>query len=177
MPPDQWRLLLNGMVLQGEQGWTADRENLDAFEKRSGFKLPDSYRSFCTVCGPGELCGHFWIASPGYPGSSPDLRVHFDLSSVHDDLRKTCEAFSPEPGQWQHASFFARTPTTDYCFWDLKEVTNPDKNEYAIFIVDRSFQIRRAADNFWDFVVQVCMADSLSLYENPTSRTFRFAPL
>jgi hypothetical protein len=170
---DAWRQLLAGLDLVGELHPVAV-ETLDAYERRSGFKLPASYRHFCRVFGPGSITDWFEIAVPDFKGRSPNRH---DLDTVgrnsHDHLE--WQAYSDDPQQYERAVIFGSDCTGARFFWDPAERTGRRGDECAVYAVWRDWTRGRVCDTFWEFASICLHRGSRTLYDDPPDLVFRAA--
>ena len=119
-------------------------EDLDAYEARTGFRLPDSYRQFCLVFGPGALDGALDIRTPGFPDDDlstlNDRRISAERSRRYDNPQRAARMI-----------LFGSAVTADVFGWDPGEVTDAGRNEYAIYMRRRDEpEIERLASTFRD---------------------------
>ena len=112
---------------------------LDDFEAEVGFRLPQSYRDYIAVFGPGKLLTDWDIAAPGYGRG-----WSYDLSSMNASIRE------PDAGEEQY--YFCIAYKDCYC-WNLNEVTDSDANEYAIYL-----GTERIASTFREFVEGIALS-------------------
>src|SRR5205085_8927147 len=82
---------------------------LKAFERRTKVKLPQSYRCFIKVFGPGELAYEYRFLAPGYP-KHPD---YIDMVKFNEDTKKrlTKDVLKSyrDPERIERLLFFCRT--------------------------------------------------------------------
>ena len=148
--------------------------NLDAYETKHHFPLPESYRSYALAFGlgwfsvgdPDESLHEFHIAIPGYHASMPDG----DPASMTQWFRDACgpdyaqtyaERYDDGPRATRLVLF---TFQTDWGFfgWDPDEVTDPDAHEYAIYRLPRDGRkVARVADTFAAFLLDVVFEGKL----------------
>jgi hypothetical protein len=136
-------------------------EDLDAFEESQGFPLPASYRSFVLRFGIGEFgAKEIEIASPGYP---KDL-ARYDLARMNrsrgmdhwsdDDLRSM---FGPDTARARRLVLFAEDRDEGVYGWDTRDVTDPDRHEYGVYLLRESERMSRMAETFAEFVAGRCL--------------------
>lgn len=143
----------------GPVRWPSDRV-LDAYEARAGLKLPEGYRRFIRLFGPGELAGRFSIASPGYPS----FTYRVDMDRLNEDFRRKpddeLEEFWDDPERARRMVMFCSTGGVNYFGWDPREVTDPARHEYAIYEVPQGLDtIPRRAGTFREFLEGYCLGD------------------
>jgi hypothetical protein len=173
MNEDDWRQMLAGLDLIGELHPVA-LQTLDAYEQRTGFKLPASYRHFCCTFGPGSLMDWFEIAVPDFKGRSPNSH---DLETVGRNAHEHREwqEYSDDPQQYERAVIFGGDCTAAHYFWDPTQRTDKRRHECAIYVVWRDWSRERVCDTFWEFA-NICLhRGSRTLYESPPDLAFRAA--
>jgi hypothetical protein len=169
---DAWRQLLKALNTIGELHPIAT--TLDAYEKRSGFKLPSSYRHFRRVFGAGRIGDWFEIAVPGFTGKSPGS---YDLETVGGTYRERLEwrEYSDDPQQFERGIVFGSDCTGALFLWDPAERTDRRRHECAIYAVWRDWSRERVCDTFWEFA-NICLhRGDRTLYEEPPRVGFRAA--
>lgn len=150
---------------------------LNGFESKRGLKLPNSYRSYCMVFGAGIFSDAVKIATPGYKGQVHVCQIEQLEEMGHEGLEY--EEYSPNPEQHKRAIFFAFDMFRSYHFFDPAEITDRANNEYAIYTLFDSWEVKRIADNFWMFVTDVCLGSKSSvIYGESSMRPFQvFGPV
>jgi len=119
---------------------------LDAYEQRTGFRMPIAYREFIKVFGPGELAGVHTIRAPGYrlTGHGEYIRwfnseIDFDGckdNRVYRTVEETAEIYE-EPERITRLIYFASNISGDDYGWDPEDLRDPASREYEIYIVRR----------------------------------------
>ena len=137
-----WREFYDALNIEPE-GWeeTVPKptvEQLDRFEAETGFRLPQSYREYILVFGPGKLLTDWAIAAPGYGGS-----WFYDLQAMQEHLRYR--------GQ-QHQYWYFCLAYKDRYYWDPAEVTDHDRHECAVYRIPEGGPVVRVSDTFRGFV-------------------------
>lgn len=173
MNEDAWRQLLKSLEALGESH-PVETSALDAYEKRSGFRLPVSYRHYCRVFGPGNIGDWFEIAVPGFTGKAPK---RYDLETLgrlyHDHLE--WEEYSDDPQQYERAVIFGSDCTGARFLWDPAEQTDKRRRECAVYVVWRDWSRERLCDTFWEFA-NICLhRRDRTLYDEPPRVGFRAA--
>lgn len=167
-----WSQLLASLTVQGVL-LPISSEQLGAYERRTGFRLPGSYRSFCRVFGPGTLAEWFEIAAPFYCGSFSE---QFGLDAKNDWYRNGTEwdEYVEDQDQFRRAVLFAGDHTGAAYFWDQARPSVPEANEYAIYSVARDYAVAYVCATFWEFV-RICLhqGDKTLDGDLPPPRTFR----
>jgi hypothetical protein len=135
-------------------------EDLDRFERESGFKLPDSYREFVLTFGPGCFDPGFYFYSPGFPS---DRRV--DLAAVN-------HSFKSQKSEGLYQSFFRFCNRDDFhgsWGWDPEDVTDPDTHEYGVYLLQGEGYDgpHRVASTFHEFVVSYVFGGGFEREEEP----------
>jgi hypothetical protein len=130
-------------------------EDLDLYERESGFLLPLSYRAFIKVFGPGELGGDFRLRAPGYPDDS-----HADLGRTNAEIRagltETFLSFFTDPERVARMVFFCAPGGGDWIGWDPEDVRDARLREYGIYEIGDE-QMEKVADSFPQFIEEVCL--------------------
>jgi hypothetical protein len=125
---------------------------LDQFEAEVGFRLPQSYRSYITVFGPGELLGQRWkIAAPGYQA----IAEWWDLARFHQVYNPSIwlpNHFPVSRHDCIRRCFYFGFQEQDAFGWDLGEVTDAATSEYAVYHMTADMEVLRVADSFRRFV-------------------------
>ncbi len=173
MDEAEWRQLLELLETLGEIH-PVEATALDAYEVRSGFKLPVSYRHFCRVFGPGNLADWFEIAVPAFTGKSPS---NYDLDTIGQLCHKgrDFQEYSDDPQQFERAVIFGSDCTGARFLWDPEERTDKKTREYAIYAIWRDWSRERVCDTFWEFA-NICLhRGNRTLYEDPPRLGFRAA--
>jgi hypothetical protein len=138
--------------------------SLDAYERKAGFKLPQGYREFLRVFGPGEFgCGHS-IGSPGYPGHSGEsldlTRLNLGFWANHSEEDWAVAKFWDDMDRVRRMVLFGTTEWADYLGWDPQDVTDPARHEYGIYRLPHSrHEVERLAGSFWEFVGDYCLGE------------------
>lgn len=162
MDEDDWRQLLGLLTIKGTLQ-PLKAAALDSYEKRSGYKLPASYRHFCRVLGPGNLGDEFAIAVPTFSVKSPDL---YDLESLNRMWHESrgWQQCAKDPAQFERGIIFGSDETGAVFLWDPAEPTERQSHEYAIYAVWRNWSHERLGDTFWDFA-RYCLDKMSSISE------------
>jgi SMI1 / KNR4 family (SUKH-1) len=154
-----WELFRNTIVQYvsyGEAVPLPTSSQLDSFEKLAGFALPQSYRDFVLVFGPGEFSVSLRISAPGYlqaTDTSYDLAIANEGYKLDDaDLKR----FPAEMHTMMKRLFyFGYIDGRDWLAWDVNDVRVPGSHEYAIYRVSlRSATV--IASTFKELVETVC---------------------
>jgi hypothetical protein len=170
---DGWRQLLATLETVGELH-PVEAEALDAYEERSGFKLPASYYLFCRVFGPGKLADWFNIAVPGFGGKA---LKSYDLETVgrlyHEG--REWQEYSDDPRQFERAVIFGCDDTGALFLWDPEDRTDKRRRECAVYAVWRDWSRERVSGTFWEFA-NICLhRGTRTLYDQPPRIGFRAA--
>jgi hypothetical protein len=131
--------------------------DLDHFELSRGLKLPQSYRMYCELFGPGEFAEEVRIAVPAYRGRAMAFSLEHIDKAAHEGM--DFEEYSRNPDQHKRALFFATGIARSYHFFDPEDVTHGKSNEYAVYTLFKNFKLQRTADDFWLFVAQCCLGE------------------
>ena len=143
--------------------------DLDAFEIRSRFRLPLSYREFVKLLGPGQLASDFSVRTPGSVQNvanctSNPAYLLVDIDCFNLDLRGDGPLRSEVIGDYSDPDkrigrliFFADNTAGDLVGWDSLELVEPATLESAIYIVlGEEMSIRPLVNTFFDFIDKVC---------------------
>jgi hypothetical protein len=160
MAKKAWQQLLSSIDVDTSYGTLSpvSSKRLDAFEEKHGIKLPRSYRTYCEVFGPGEFARRFKVAVPGYKGKAKTFLLEDLNKRAHEGLEY--EHYSKDPEQHMRGVFYCIDIVRSYHFFDPMEVTDPRRNEYAVYTLCDDFKVRRTADNFWDFVTEFVLGSN-----------------
>jgi hypothetical protein len=179
----RWQKVLAGLKVLRKVTPVPEAQ-LDAFEERTGLRLPKSYRSYCSVFGPGRLADWYDIAAPGFVAKPASLTTYCDLEaenqSLHDGLE--WQEYSSAPEQYERGLIFAYDETGAVFFWDPAEVTSKAGHEYAIYVTFRNWSLQRLCDRF-DGFIDICLQRSkVQIYTDPPILEFlpaagRYKPL
>lgn len=160
-----WESLFATFEIEGPISYPRYAKNeIERYEKEIGFSLPNSYKDFCSTFGPGELVPslQYSIAAPGLE----TLESFFEIRHLNGFVKGNMPKVDEYPGppdlsghaQLSRAIFFGSDISLHYYFWDPEEITSKADQEYAIYVVQRSYSIVRLADTFFEFVSRVCLA-------------------
>ncbi len=122
-------------------------------------KLPQSYRNFILVWGPGEFGTCVRITAPGYSdcGDTIDLKLmHSDFEEIRRDETLWLDGCD-DPELFRRLVVFGNNAATGdkYC-WDPADVREPEENEYAIYELIHGY-LRTpmfVAGSFREFIMQ-----------------------
>lgn len=148
---------------------------LDAYETRSRFRLPLSFRSFVKLFGPGQLAFDFSIRAPGYVKSAEECLSNsayplVDIDCFNRDLRgegplrpDVLGEYTDPDGRIGRLIFFADNTAGDLVGWDPQELIDAEAVESAIYMVlGEEMSLRFVANSFFQFIDTIC-------YEKPSS--------
>lgn len=158
MSMTNWKRILRQLQLTGDGGpYPVTEEELASFEKRTGRRLSNSYRSYCRVFGPGRLADTFIIAVPGYEGSVDFFSVEKLTDAVvnHTGYKEYAPA-SVRP-VIERGLFFGSDEAKGFYFFDPEDVPYRQPYECAVYAVARDYEVTRLTDSFWEFVHQYCL--------------------
>jgi hypothetical protein len=159
MTKKNWQELLKRLEIDTALGslQPVDPKDLDSFEAKRGVKLPRSYRKYCEVFGAGEFGRQFKIAVPGYQGPAAEVFSLDELNQMAIEGQEY-DVYSKDAEQHKRGIFFCLDILGSFHFFDPAEVTDRVRHEYAIYTVFRDFELKRIADNFWEFITAVCLS-------------------
>jgi hypothetical protein len=167
-----WKDLQGRLQISGVIKPVSDND-LDKYERKRELRLPVSYKYYCHVFGAGVLARWFFITVPNYLGK---FKKRFDLDSlnlVKDSLE--WQTYSNNPEQFSRALIFAEDEATALYFWDPDELTDTEKNEYAIYALFRDWTTKRLANTFDEFI-DVCLGrHQIKIYQDEIYMEFRAA--
>ena len=125
---------------------------LKAFEGEVSLPLPRTYKAYCHVFGRGEMANYFRLNIPCVKDQS------YDLAASHRDAHENLgDGWSRERGWLHRAVFFGWTIGGEPVVWDTASETDPVAHEYRVCWLDRRDNIHRAADNFPEFIDEICL--------------------
>jgi hypothetical protein len=157
-----WREFYALLVIRpmpGEQLPLPTVADLDRFEAEVGFRLPQSYRDYMLVFGPGRLLADWDIAGPG------NGTWLWDLHRLDDLVRPREDDLDLYPGgehdRIRRLRYFARM-YKDAFGWDHAEVCDPDSSEYAVYRLTEDNRVVRVGGTFRAFVEDAVL-DMLTL--------------
>ncbi len=151
-----WQQFYDSLVIEPFYGVPVTKPTvaqLDQFEAEAGFRLPQSYRDYILVFGPGRLLKDLDIAAPGYDGS-----LFWDLQRMQQNMqpREHWIASSPEVDRdrLRRLSYFC-SRYKDCYGWDMTEICSSNSSEYAVYRWLEDGRVVRVADSFRGFVENV----------------------
>ena len=124
-------------------------------------RLPVEYRAFALIFGPGTLGVREWtFKTPGFPGAGRSVDLA-ELNGIPGNrgLPNRSDAELSEEGDpaliRRLVQFCSGGFEGDQFFWDPADVTDPEKNEYAIYIRGGELEprIQRVATTFRELVM------------------------
>ncbi len=146
---------------------TSSDADLDAYEAARGVKLPQSYREFANTFGRCEVgnTNRFQFAAPGHDDGSGSF---VDLASLDAEMGKNAKA---DRDPIRHSVlFFASDEGGDTYGWNLPEVTDAVRNEYAVYLrTDSNVPYRKVAPSFDEFVLVHCFGEDLQAWRDATA--------
>lgn len=116
-------------------------KDLDDYETKTGFKLPESYHGFLVAARPGRFVGEFNFASPRYPGRKRDMNLeqlgeNYREPQTPSDLKD----YSNDMDRALHLHIFCYSEGGLFFGWDPQEVTDPARHEYGVYELDRLYK-------------------------------------
>jgi hypothetical protein len=152
MSADYWQELYRRInFLDGEPVIRCEEAEIIKFESQIGYPFPQSYREFVKAFGPGDFAERFKITAPGR-----DAKSHYDLFTFNDSTHKLradeVDEYSPDPERHRRFLFFGKDVATNLYAWDPADVTNVELHELAIYIQYRTWDQKRLANSFEEFV-------------------------
>jgi hypothetical protein len=132
---------------------------LDQFEAETGLPLPQSYRNFIKVFGPGEFPCVLLVAAPGYA----QLNCRADLLSANRSYGYTPEQIADsglptdQRDRLLRPFYFGLERGREWLAWDPQDVRDPSAHEYGIYRVDfRQDVVELVATSFRQLVEDIC---------------------
>ena len=176
MANNMWSEVLQSLSMISGELRPVSESDLDQFETETGFKLPKSYRDFCTLLGPGILAhpGNYRIVAPKSNGGEMEELRRFNRFA--HACNQECEFYCQNAEQVKRALFFGTDIGTSWFFWDPGETANAKDNEHSIFVLYRDYDVERLANSFWDFVNDICLKSGLPGYAKVGRITKTFEP-
>jgi len=156
---NDWKSLLDRMTIDDECGSLkpATLKNLKDIERRLGITLPKSYLDYCATFGAGQIDERYRISIPGLAKRGFGM---YDLEKLHKDMHENeYEIYLADPTQYHRSIVFATTERRDTLFWDPQDVTDADRCEYGIWVLQEDFVIHRLCDTFWELVNEICLGN------------------
>lgn len=160
-----WQPLHESLAVTEAPGRASERPTdatLDAFERALGFELPESYREFVKLFGPGELAETVRIYAPvgaKRPG---------DLDAFVRGFRKGAAFLGEAYGDRAlvtRAVPFANTVFGDVIAWDPGAPAGGGRREYpVVFLPDDKSKIVALAPDFRAFIVDRCLSAQFGKY-------------
>ncbi|KAB1071962.1 SMI1/KNR4 family protein [Methylobacterium planeticum] len=151
----------DGVFAEFRPGFASSEAEIARAEAELGFRLPDSYRSFCGACGAGRTNDHFRIATP-LPYEAADLVTRANLIALsvsaairalaaNPDLADQPVRFDIEGGDeaiLERACFFGEGDDGAFLFWDVQGT-----GEYDIWVMGADLEsIRFGGETLLEFV-------------------------
>jgi hypothetical protein len=172
-----WKELYSTLKITPESGpqYCPNSDTLDRFEQQYNVRLPESYRSFAALFGPGLLGNTFRIAVPGTPFSW----VWYDLNLLNQQSARHCpidylekvqlskvqkQEIPVEIERIRRMIFFCSVESEEYIGWDPKDVRNSKANEYGVYILPGLGRPVFCASTFAEFVLEICLGDQWPKY-------------
>lgn len=156
-----WGDLERRLVIYNEDGPAKKPrpEDLDRYEAEDGFKLPEDYREFALLFGPGGL-HRFNFRTPGFPGSEwANLGGRLVPDEYEDD--EWLVQVIGDPDLARRLVVFSDVDGIGDCFaWDPADVTDPVKHDYGIYIIAHECNnppVTRVASTFREFVLSYAL--------------------
>jgi hypothetical protein len=135
---------------------------LDAYDKATGFRLPEGYRRFVLTLGPGDVGDAFRVAAPGYPKN----RDTVDLAKMNRRYRAGVDSSSEadlaakydDPERVRRLVVFCDTGGADYYGWDPQDVRDAAAHECGVYLAPRhGSQVENVAGSFLEFIGEYCL--------------------
>lgn len=163
MTVKHWQSVLKALNVVDKVGLTLlpkpTDEALDEFEAQSGVLLPQSYRQFIKVFGPGELIWEFRFFAPGY-ADQPHADLHTFNTEAKAPLTDTFLRSLKDPNRVRRLIFFSRSSTGDLFGWDPEDVRDSKGREYGIYKLGRKNYAEEVAASFQEFIESVVLSES-----------------
>lgn len=156
-----WKELYHRLHIKSPRGAPVSKTSkasLEAYESRTEFRFPSSYKKFVTLFGPGEIGGYFNVFAPGYSNRRCGDLVDFQRFLQKPNTRQSFEATYGNRKFLQRMVPFGNTIGGDVIVWDPEDIRSAREHEYGVWVLlDDSREITELADSFADFIVNVCL--------------------
>ncbi len=168
----KWKKLYHSLVHRkpklGEPQERAAPEVLKEFESTYRLRLPESYKTFVEVVGPGEIGAYFIIYAPGYPNQrSGSLEAFLEFHRSPEILKTKVETYG-DPAFIKRMVPFSSSIGGDVFVWDPNDVREKRKHEYANYILpDDQQTISLLATSFEQFIDEICLGNGFSRFAGP----------
>ncbi|WP_020470014.1 hypothetical protein [Zavarzinella formosa] len=167
-----WVSLLAKFEIQGGSVNPVQRKILAQYQKNTGFMLPKSYCDYCQVFGPGFLTLPYCFRVCVPTASS----AAFDIDILNKNKKGMPEDYVSDVDQFRRAVFFASDIGTSHFFWDPHEVIDSKNHEYGIFVIYRSWEVKRISEDFSSLIHDICHGSGVPGYENAEGVDLVFEP-
>lgn len=110
---------------------TPSPEDLDRFERESGFRLPEDYREFATTFGPGTYGPGWQVETPGF--AKPPRGKYKKAPGRYDGLDglyRQMQGYNPG-----FVVFCGKQDFHGWVAWDPKDVTDPVARDYGVYVL------------------------------------------
>lgn len=178
---DDWRKLLEGIDVQcdGQPLPKPTPEMVDVIAQEASIPIPEGYRRFIQVFGPGELGGAFFIRAAGYGASlAPDVAA-VDIKPFNEEIQWGTgeDGWSgyTDAERARRLVFFASSGGGDLIGWDPKDIRDQETQECGIHVIFHGDDHTTPLSNSYDdFVDQVWLGERwFQLTRLQPSRVFR----
>ena len=163
LPMIDWNYLLSQFKIRGEIRPTSDDE-LSVAEEEMGFVLPDSYKAFLKVFGPGTMNnGHEFYGPSGARTIQKHNRAFIECAEDYEDSIA------------EGARFFGSATGIDGFYWNVNEVTAPSCHEYRIYVFNRD-DVYFMEDYFEEFMIHRVLSGDDGLSRGGGYLVMEFTP-
>lgn len=179
MKTSAWKTLLAKFEIRRGSVSPVQQSELKRYEKKTGFRLPQSYQGYCQVFGPGYLTmpSYYCICVPNAEAEEFNLDV---LNTNNKPMVERPDSpvirYVSDMEQLRRAVFFATDIGTSRFFWDPNDVGNEKDHEYGIYVLYRNYKVERLATTFWSFINDVCLGTGLPAEDNTGGIDLVFSP-
>jgi hypothetical protein len=135
---------------------------LERIEKLFHTPLPQSYKEFIHLFGPGEIGEYFRIFGPSIEGFQ-------DCGSSLEREREVWPEYLTSVGRsdlGERVICFSTTIGGDATFWDPRDVRDPNEHEYGIYVHSRDAMTGKVdfiAGSFQAFIEEVCLGKGFEI--------------
>lgn len=160
MNTKSWLNLLSELNVESSVGGLAatDAAAIEKFEHEKGVRLPESYRDYCQVFGPGQLANAFNISVPGFEGETETYSLAF-LTDSQVELAEQYGEADADVEQLKRSIFFCIDNSGSIHFFDPATGTEVSPEEYSVFTLFRNYEVEKTASDFNEFIFQCCLGD------------------
>ncbi len=166
---ENWNALFNSLEISGDSNFVCEDKDIDLFEKKTEFALPNNFKEYCKVFGSGVHSREFSIYCPCEDGGKWDLLTYgtWQLTALKDAVEfeinhslKGFPAANYDKMRWledllNHSFPFASNGFAESFIWDFNSYRESDKS-YDIYRVgiDSLEEAALVGRNFYKFITE-----------------------